>query len=164
VTYHWHTRTKTGRVPELQAAAPEPIVELHPDDAETLGVADGDLVAVRSRRGEARGLARLSGIEPGVVFMPFHYGDWDDPDRKGAANALTISGWDAVSKQPYFKYAAVSVRRVAAGDGGVPADPYQVGSSPEEGSRPATGRGRSPRTPRRRGSREPEEVGTRGQR
>jgi ferredoxin-nitrate reductase len=164
VTYHWHTRTKTGRVPELQAAAPEPIVELHPDDAEALGVADGDLVAVRSRRGEARGLARLSGIEPGVVFMPFHYGDWDDPDRKGAANALTISGWDAVSKQPYFKYAAVSVRRVAAGGGDVPADPYQVDSTPDDDSRPETGGGRSPRTPRRRAGREPEEVGTRSQR
>jgi predicted molibdopterin-dependent oxidoreductase YjgC len=138
-------------------------VELHPDDAEALGVADGDLLAVRSRRGEARGLARLSGIEPGVVFMPFHYGDWDDPDRKGAANALTISGWDAVSKQPYVKYAAVSVRRVAAGDGGVPADPYQVESSPEDDTR-ETERGRGASRTRSRRAREPEEVGPRSRR
>jgi hypothetical protein len=53
----------------------------------------------------------LSGIEPRVAFMPFHFGDWDDPERHGAANELTISGWDPVSKQPFFKYAAVSVRR-----------------------------------------------------
>ena len=128
VTYHWHSRTKTGRVPALQAAAPDPIVELHKDDAAGLGVQEGDLVEVRSRRGLARGLARLSGIEPGVVFMPFHYGDWDAPGRESAANHLTITGWDAVSKQPYFKYAAVSVRRVAAGDGRAPADPTQVAS------------------------------------
>jgi anaerobic selenocysteine-containing dehydrogenase len=126
VTYHWHTRTKTGRVPALQAAAPDPIVELHADDAAGLGVDDGDLIEVRSRRGVARGLARLSGIEPGVVFMPFHYGDWDDPGRESAANSLTISGWDPVSKQPYFKYAAVNVRLVAGGTGRAPADPTQV--------------------------------------
>ena len=166
VTYHFHTRTKTGHVPELQSAAPEPIVELHPDDAAPLGIADGDLVAVRSRRGEARGLARISGIEPGVVFMPFHYGDWDSRGRQGAANALTISGWDAVSKQPYFKYAAVSVQRVEAGDGRSPADPYQV-----DGSRDAarerevaaglrTGGSRD----RRAGREQREEVGTRSER
>ena len=113
VTHHFHTRTKTGRVPELQAAAPEPIVELHRDDAAAAGIMDGDLVEVTSRRGAARGEARLTGIEPGVVFMPFHYGDWDAPGRKSAANRLTISGWDAVSKQPHFKYAAVRVERVA---------------------------------------------------
>lgn len=121
LTHHFHTRTKTGRVPELQAAAPEPIVELHRDDAALAGVADGDLVAVASRRGEAQGIARLSGIEPGVAFMPFHYGDWDAPGRVGAANRLTISGWDAVSKQPFFKYAAVNVRRVAAAGAAPPA-------------------------------------------
>jgi ferredoxin-nitrate reductase len=111
LTYHFHTRTKTGRAPALQAAAPEPIVELHRSDAEAAGIAEGDLVELRSRRGSAKAIARLSGIEPRVAFMPFHYGDWDDPEREGAANRLTISGWDAVSKQPFFKYAAVSVRR-----------------------------------------------------
>jgi anaerobic selenocysteine-containing dehydrogenase len=117
VTYHFHTRTKTGRVPALNAAAPEAIVELFAADAAALGIVDGDLVEVRSRRGAARGRARISGIEPGVVFMPFHFGDWDDPGRESAANNLTISGWDAVSKQPFFKYAAVAVARVAGGGG-----------------------------------------------
>jgi ferredoxin-nitrate reductase len=115
VTHHFHSRTKTGRVPALQAAAPDPIVELHRSDADALGVAEGDLVQVTSRRGSAQGSARLTGIEPGVVFMPFHYGDWDAPGRKGAANRLTITGWDPVSKQPHFKYAAVKVTRVAPG-------------------------------------------------
>jgi anaerobic selenocysteine-containing dehydrogenase len=140
VTYHWHTRTKTGRVPALQAAAPEPIVELHRDDAAAIGIEDGDVVSVKSRRGEVKGLARLSGIEPGVVFMPFHYGDWDDPDRDGAVNELTITGWDPVSKQPYFKFAAVAVKRVAEGSGARPADPTQVEVSPGDG-RPSVSTG-----------------------
>ena len=49
--YHFHTRTKTGRAPELNAAAPEPWVELAPSDAEDLGIDEGDLVRVESRRG-----------------------------------------------------------------------------------------------------------------
>jgi hypothetical protein len=50
-------------------------------------------------------------IEPGHVFVPFHYGYWDDPERARAANELTVNGWDPVSKQPFFKYAAVRVRK-----------------------------------------------------
>jgi ferredoxin-nitrate reductase len=151
VTYHFHSRTKTGRVPALQGAAPEAIVEVHADDARRLGIADGDTVSVRSRRGEAQGKARLTGIEPGVVFMPFHYGDWDAPGRKSAANRLTISGWDPVSKQPFFKYAAVRVERVSAGDGRRAADPEQI--QPGE-----------PRTGRSGTDRDREAVGTASQR
>ena len=59
--------------------------------------------------------SRTSGIEPGLVFIPFHYGYWDDPDRSRAANELTITEWDPVSKQPHYKYAAVRIRKVGAG-------------------------------------------------
>src|SRR5215217_1475061 len=110
VTYHFHTRTKTGRVPALAAAAPETFLEIHPDDAARLHIEEGDEVEVGSRRGSAFAPARLTGIEPGVVFMPFHYGDWDEPGRERAANRLTMTGWDPVSKQPHFKYAAVRCR------------------------------------------------------
>jgi ferredoxin-nitrate reductase len=116
VTYHWHTRTKTGRVPTLNAAAPEAFVEIERSDAERLGIEEGDLVEVRSRRGAVRVPARLTGIEPGVVFIPFHYGKWDDPQQQTAANELTITGWDAVSKQPHFKYAAVALERVGGSE------------------------------------------------
>jgi ferredoxin-nitrate reductase len=112
VTYHWHTRTKTGRVPALNAAAPDAFVEIERSDAERLGIEDGDLVEVRSRRGSVKVAARITGVEPGVVFIPFHYGGWDDPERLTAANELTITGWDPVSKQPHFKYAAVHIERV----------------------------------------------------
>src|SRR4029078_11866826 len=69
VTYHFHTRTKTGRVPALQAAAPEPIVELSTEDAARAGIADGDLVQVTSRRGSVKGRARVTGQQAGGVLM-----------------------------------------------------------------------------------------------
>ena len=69
---------------------------------------------VRSPRGAIEAPARLTGVRPGVVFVPFHYGYWDAgrdaPAR--AANELTITSWDPVSKQPMFKLAAVAVERV----------------------------------------------------
>jgi ferredoxin-nitrate reductase len=56
---------------------------------------------------------RVTGVRPGTVFVPFHYGYWDrdapgpDGAPPRAANELTITAWDAVSKQPLFKVAAV---------------------------------------------------------
>jgi hypothetical protein len=70
-----------------------------------------------------------------VVFLPFHYGYWDEEaDREPngharAANELTITAWDPVSKQPLFKSAAVRVEKVAAGDGTAPA-PTAAASAP----------------------------------
>jgi anaerobic selenocysteine-containing dehydrogenase len=124
--YQWHTRTKTARAPELQQAAPDPWVELAPGDAEGLGIADGDIVAIESARGKIEAPARLTGIREGVVFIPFHYGYWDEPEggepngRARAANELTITRWDPVSKQPIYKTAAVRVEKVADGDGSAP--------------------------------------------
>jgi anaerobic selenocysteine-containing dehydrogenase len=118
--YHWHTRTKTARAPELDAAAPDVWVELSLADAERLELGEGDLVAIESPRGRIEAPARLTGIREGVVFIPFHYGYWDDSERQDpnerarAANELTITRWDPVSKQPLFKVAAVRVDKVAA--------------------------------------------------
>jgi anaerobic selenocysteine-containing dehydrogenase len=70
--------------------------------------------------------ARLTGIREGVVFIPFHYGYWDEPEGSEpngsarAANELTITRWDPVSKQPIYKTAAARVEKVAVGDGSVP--------------------------------------------
>ncbi|MEU6323343.1 nitrate reductase [Streptomyces sp. NPDC047009] len=114
--YHWHTRTKTGRVPELQAAAPDVWVELHPDDAARHGIVEGDLVLVQSRRGTSvEAPAVLTGNRPGVVFLPFHYGYFDQtvPERHTrAANELTRTEWDPVSKQPVYKVTAVRVDKL----------------------------------------------------
>jgi ferredoxin-nitrate reductase len=117
VVYHWHTRTKTARSKELQAAAPECFVQINEEDAARLGISDGESVEVASRRGSVRAPARVGGIEPGVVFLPFHYGYWDEGGGESharAANELTLTAWDPVSKQPYFKYAAAQVHKVGA--------------------------------------------------
>jgi ferredoxin-nitrate reductase len=114
--YHFHTRTKTARAPELQQAAPDVWVELNPSDAAEAGIQDGDLVRIVSPRGALEAPARVNGIRPGTVFVPFHYGYWDtgngaSPDGTAgrAANELTITAWDPVSKQPQFKLAAVRI-------------------------------------------------------
>ncbi len=115
--YHFHTRTKTARAPELQAAAPEVWVEVSVADARRLNIADGDPVEVCTPRGRVVGAARVCGIRDGVLFVPFHYGYWDidgdEHDRAG--NELTLTDWDPASKQPIFKTAAAQLRRSATG-------------------------------------------------
>ena len=90
-------------------------------DAEELGVGDGDVLRVSSPRGTIEAPARISSIRPGTVFVPFHYGYWDAGDGAGpngtrarAANELTISNWDPVSKQPLYKVAAVSLDKAGS--------------------------------------------------
>jgi anaerobic selenocysteine-containing dehydrogenase len=141
--YHFHTRTKTGRAPQLQAAAPQVWVELSAGDAGRLGVAEGDLLEVSTPRGSVRARLRISGIRDGVVFLPFHYGYWDEgsagPDGDGrAANELTLTDWDPVSKQPIFKTAAAAVRRVKKGKGAVASAPTTTASAPVGGGVPPT--------------------------
>jgi anaerobic selenocysteine-containing dehydrogenase len=120
--YHFHTRTKTGRAPELVEAAPDVWVELAPTDAARLGIAEGDLCEVASARGSIEARARVSGVREGVAFVPFHYGYWDTDEENGrAANELTMTIWDPVSKQPLFKSGAVRVTKLADADGPSPA-------------------------------------------
>jgi anaerobic selenocysteine-containing dehydrogenase len=124
VVHHFHTRTKTGRSRELQLAAPEPFFQINEEDAARLGIAEGDLLEVSSRRGTVTAPARIGDILPGHLFLPFHYGYWDDPQQEhggpagrrdaSAANELTLTAWDPVSKQPSFKYAAVRVTKAGA--------------------------------------------------
>ena len=128
--FHFHTRTKTARAPQLQRAAPDVWVEVSAADARRLQLSEGDLVEVRSPRGSVRAPVRISGVREGVVFVPFHYGWWDRPDDESrAANELTITGWDPVSKQPLFKAGAVQLVKVADADGPSPA-PTNTASAP----------------------------------
>jgi anaerobic selenocysteine-containing dehydrogenase len=110
--YHFHTRTKTGRSKELCGAAPDAYVQLSTEDAAQYNINEGDLVEVGSRRGIVIVPAKVGGIIPGHVFVPFHYGYWDENNRPRAANELTLSEWDPVSKQPHFKYAAVKIKKI----------------------------------------------------
>lgn len=111
VVYHWHTRTKTGRVRELNDAAPDVFVQISHGDALRYKISGGDMVEIESRRGKIYAHAQLGDIIPGHIFIPFHYGYWDNPGHPRAADELTITGWDPVSKQPHYKYAAVRIRK-----------------------------------------------------
>ncbi|TDO58821.1 molybdopterin dinucleotide binding protein [Kribbella sp. VKM Ac-2571] len=116
--YHFHTRTKTGRVRQLQNAAPEVWVEMSASDAERQGWNEGDLLQISTARGSVRARLRISGIRPATLFLPFHYGYWDAPDEQSAraANELTVTDWDPCSKQPLFKCAAARVERISVGN------------------------------------------------
>ena len=137
--YHFHTRTKTARAAQLQNAAPDAWVEIHPSDADDLGVGEGDVVRLESPRGRLEAKARISGIKEGVVFAPFHYGYFDGDGGPRAANELTITEWDPASKQPLYKVGAVRVKKIAA-SGGMPAPaPTNTASAPaSDGSVPGT--------------------------
>ncbi|MCK2219321.1 nitrate reductase [Actinomadura sp. ATCC 31491] len=149
--YHFHTRTKTGRTPQLRRAAPEPWAELSPGEAARNGLAEGDLVEIATPRGSVRARLRVTGMRDGVVFLPFHYGYWDEPGGSGpedgesgrAANELTLTDWDPVSKQPIFKTAAARVTLVKAGDGEPSPAPTTGASRPAAPGVPPTEGGRA---------------------
>ena len=141
--YQFHTRTKTGRARSLHDAAPDAWVELSVADADRYGIREGDLVRVESPRGQIEVRARVGLVREGTVFAPFHYGSWDlDALYPGSqtrqANELTMTIWDAVSKQPYVKTAACRVTKVRDGDGPAPA-PTTTASQPVGHVRPTGG-------------------------
>ncbi|MGY1602090.1 molybdopterin oxidoreductase family protein [Geodermatophilus sp. SYSU D00815] len=138
--YHFHTRTKTGRAPQLRDAAPEVWVEMAASDAADRDLHEGDLLEVATPRGRVTARLRISGIRAGVLFLPFHYGYWDDGggDHDRAANELTITDWDPVSKQPIFKTAAARAALVERTAGEPSAAPTTTASRPVRGTVPPT--------------------------
>ncbi|MFD8414348.1 molybdopterin oxidoreductase family protein [Streptomyces sp. NPDC059650] len=107
VVAQYQSGAQTRRVDELNAAAPGAFVELHPRLAARIGVADGDPLAVTSRRGRAVAPARITdAIRADTVFMPFHW------PGEGRANTLTNPALDPVSRMPEFKVCAVRVEPV----------------------------------------------------
>ncbi|RIV38656.1 molybdopterin oxidoreductase family protein [Micromonospora radicis] len=112
VLAQYQSGTQTRRVAALRQAAPTAFVELHPDLADRLGIADGEPVRVSSRRGEFQAPARLSPtIRPDTVFAPFHWGG------TARANSVTNDAVDPISGMPEFKICAVRVAK--AGPPGV---------------------------------------------
>ncbi|MFJ4470963.1 molybdopterin oxidoreductase family protein [Streptomyces sp. NPDC089424] len=129
VVAQYQSGAQTRRVDELNAAAPGPFVELHPHLARRLGAAEGDPVAVVSRRGRAVAPARITpSIRPDTVFMPFHW------PGEGRANTLTNPALDPVSRMPEFKVCAVRVEAVATVKAAVGPE---SGEALEAGSEPA---------------------------
>jgi assimilatory nitrate reductase catalytic subunit len=109
VLAQYQSGTQTRRVAELNAAAPEPFVEIHPETARGLRIAEGDLVILTTRRGRAIVKARLTrDIRFDTLFVPFHWGG------AGSANALTNGALDPVSRIPEFKVCAVKIEKAAS--------------------------------------------------
>ncbi|OIQ07545.1 nitrate reductase [Moorella thermoacetica] len=118
---HYHTRTRTKRIPELQALVPGAYVEINPHDAARLKISEGEVVRVVSRRGWIEVPARLTDVvAPGEVFVPFHFGDLDPGEggRQQAANHLTGRNVDPLSGQPMAKTGACRIERQEAGSMG----------------------------------------------
>jgi formate dehydrogenase major subunit len=100
---HWHTGSMTRRSYALDAISPRPEVYLNPDDAARLGLGDGEMARVTSRRGTIVLETRVSHREArGNCFIPFHF-------REAAANLLTIDEIDPFGKIPEFKFCAVRI-------------------------------------------------------
>jgi formate dehydrogenase alpha subunit len=103
VLYHYNSGTMTRKVRDLKSLYSEPLLEIHPEDAEELAIEEGSMVKVSSRRGELVARARRTRKCPRrVVFIPFHF-------RRAAANLLTADDVDTVSKIPEYKVCAVKV-------------------------------------------------------
>jgi assimilatory nitrate reductase catalytic subunit len=99
----WHTMTRTGLSPKLSRHRQEPLVEIHPDDAAGLGLADGDLAFVSTPQGRSLFRVALSaGQRPGELFTPIH---WTDRQSSGGRTGLlTRPLTDPHSGQPGFKF------------------------------------------------------------
>lgn len=107
---HWHTGVMTRRSIALDRIAPEALVDIHPDDAASMGIADEDWVQVRSRRGSIQLRARLTAsVARGSLFIPMHF-------REAAANLLTDPSLDPFAKIPEYKICAVRIDPVLTGD------------------------------------------------
>ncbi|MFJ5030357.1 molybdopterin-dependent oxidoreductase [Streptomyces sp. NPDC088560] len=110
--HQWHTLTKTAKVAKLNKLDPGPFVEVHPEDADRLGLADGDSVEVASRRGRAVLPAVVTDrVRPGCCFAPFHWNDLFGEYL--SVNAVTNDAVDPLSFQPEFKMCAVALTKVA---------------------------------------------------
>ncbi|MFN7024299.1 MAG: molybdopterin-dependent oxidoreductase [Pseudorhizobium sp.] len=125
---HWHTMTRTGKSARLSSHIPEPFAELHPSDAASIGLRDGDLVEIESLQGRAvlRGVA-TERQERGSIFVPMH---WNDRFAAVArVNMLVPAVTDPLSGQPASKNVGVRAHRLEVENYGFavsraePADP-----------------------------------------
>lgn len=104
----WHTMTRTGKSPRLNTHIAEAFVQIHPADADRIGIDDHQLVDIRSAWGSARVRAQVTeDTRPGNVFMPIH---WNDRFASSArVGALVNDARDPLSGQPEFKNTPVSI-------------------------------------------------------
>ena len=103
--YHYHTRTQTGRCEGLNEMLGEETADISPQDADTLGIDHGEMVKVRSRRGEVTLRANVTDqVPPGMIWMAFHF-------RDACANWLTNPAFDPVTLTAEYKACAVNIEK-----------------------------------------------------
>jgi assimilatory nitrate reductase catalytic subunit len=118
VVYHYLSGNQTRRLGFLNAQAPKPWVEIHPQAAARLGIAEGEVVRVRTLRGEMVLKAVVAPtIRPDTLFIPFHYGHRD------AVNQLTNPAVEPTAKIPEYKVCAATVEKLDVGE------PAQTGAT-----------------------------------
>ena len=100
----WHTGSRTDKSAVLRKLAPTVLtLEIHPDDAEKIGLTSGDQAEIRSRRGTATATTVVTAtVQRGQVFLPMHF---------ETVNRLTFAAFDPHSRQPSYKACAVTVTR-----------------------------------------------------
>ncbi len=104
--FHYHSGTMTRRTEKLHQEVPEGYIEVNALDADRLGLRNSALVRLVSRRGQVEARAWITRrVQPGVVFMPFHFAE-------AAANTLTIGAFDPKSNIPELKVCAVRLEAV----------------------------------------------------
>ena len=109
VLYHYLTGNLTRRIERLNKKSPAPHLEVHPETAQKLGLFEGAMGKLTSRRASAEYIVRLNPkIRPDTVFVPFH---WDGPL---AVNRLMNPALDPICRMPEFKFAAVSLTPIGA--------------------------------------------------
>ncbi len=107
ILYHWHGGTLTRRVQGLLELAPRLEVAINPDDAQRLGLDQGTLVRLTSRRGELTAYTQITeAVRAGEVFIPFV------KLAESGANILTNSAYDPFAKIPEYKVCAVRIERL----------------------------------------------------
>jgi assimilatory nitrate reductase catalytic subunit len=109
---HWHTRTKTAKVPILERLSPSAWVEMNPADARALRLKPQARVDIVSRRGRVQSveLRVTETVAPGQLFTPFHY-------FEANANQVTQSAFDPISREPNYKQSAVRIEAATRAPG-----------------------------------------------
>ena len=103
--FHYHSRTQTDRCADLHREVPRSYVQLNVEDAERLKIKDGELIRLKSRRGQTDTIARVTDdVAPGVCYMSMHFAD--------GVNNLTNTALDPLSKMPELKHCAISVEKI----------------------------------------------------
>ena len=106
ILYHYNACAMTDKTDGINEIAGESIIEINTEDANALGIENGEMVSVSSRRGEVKARADVSEkTRPGDVWMSFHF-------LEGGANWLTSDALDSISSTPEYKVCAVRVAKL----------------------------------------------------